>query len=352
MLYGVHVFARAKVIPDLAVARGREAHERARQLGDRSLEFLAAGGTAMAHSDLGDLTEAKRWIERAAAVAATAPTPARARQLELWRGLLAGAAGDLPGLHLHMRQALDLAASPDRRAARCEILAADALECARLGSERADAGLLEKAEALAGEARRLVVELPGRPPWAAQADTALAMVFGARNDPVRALEHARAALAFRHDAMREDPHLEILLPAAGVVLTSGEEAEQVATRSELQLLAGLIGQRTLDEDVRATWWRRPVGQELARLAGTGAPSATATSAPAPTLDEAARGDVAASDAQRRLLGLILEGRTNDEIAEELGVSPESVGQVLATMYARIGATSRSEATVFALSARV
>src|SRR6059058_397407 len=48
MLFGSHVFARAKGIPDLAISRGEEAYRQARVMGDRSLEFLAAGGTAMA----------------------------------------------------------------------------------------------------------------------------------------------------------------------------------------------------------------------------------------------------------------------------------------------------------------
>ena len=34
MLYGVHVFARAKVIPDLALSRGEQAHAHAREIGD------------------------------------------------------------------------------------------------------------------------------------------------------------------------------------------------------------------------------------------------------------------------------------------------------------------------------
>src|SRR6476469_7248616 len=59
MAYGVHVFARAKVIPDLAVTRGMEAYWAAKTLGDRSLEFLAAGGTATAYLDLGELSEAE-----------------------------------------------------------------------------------------------------------------------------------------------------------------------------------------------------------------------------------------------------------------------------------------------------
>src|SRR5439155_3481606 len=69
MLYGVHVFARAKVIPDLALSRGEQAHVHAREMGDRSLEFLAAGGTAMAYADMGEVDRAMPWIEKAAAVA-------------------------------------------------------------------------------------------------------------------------------------------------------------------------------------------------------------------------------------------------------------------------------------------
>src|SRR5437667_11692729 len=77
MAYGVHVFARAKVIPDLAVSRGEEAYWAAKTLGDRALEFLSAGGTAMAHLDLGDVGEAGRWLDLAAQGAAAAPPPPR-----------------------------------------------------------------------------------------------------------------------------------------------------------------------------------------------------------------------------------------------------------------------------------
>ncbi len=59
MLYGSHVFARAKVIPDLAIAKGDEAHRYAKEIGDPNLEFLAAGGTAMALLDLGDVDDAQ-----------------------------------------------------------------------------------------------------------------------------------------------------------------------------------------------------------------------------------------------------------------------------------------------------
>ena len=48
-----------------------------------------------------------------------------------------------------------------------------------------------------------------------------------------------------------------------------------------------------------------------------------------------------------MLALIVEGWTNTEIAEEIGASAESVASTLTSMYARMGASSRAEATVFA-----
>ena len=60
MTYGVHVFARAKLIPDLAIERGEQAYQRARSLGDNALEFLAALGTAHAHLDLADVSQAEQ----------------------------------------------------------------------------------------------------------------------------------------------------------------------------------------------------------------------------------------------------------------------------------------------------
>src|SRR5439155_107124 len=61
MLYGVHVYARAKIFPDLALKRGEEAYQAARRMGDRLLEFAAAGGLGMAHAEVGDEQEASEW---------------------------------------------------------------------------------------------------------------------------------------------------------------------------------------------------------------------------------------------------------------------------------------------------
>ncbi|HJR52614.1 MAG TPA: AAA family ATPase, partial [Gemmatimonadota bacterium] len=146
MLYGVHVFARAKVIPDLALSRGAEAYERARSIGDRQLEFLAAGGTSMSNVELGDLDEAATWLDRAATVAVESPTPSRGRQLELWRGLLDAARGDAEGMRGHLERAVQMSADQGLPAARCEALAALALAAASLAAERDDEGLRSLAE--------------------------------------------------------------------------------------------------------------------------------------------------------------------------------------------------------------
>ena len=39
LLFGVHVFARAKIVPDLMIVRGEEAWRAARLMGDQAIEF-------------------------------------------------------------------------------------------------------------------------------------------------------------------------------------------------------------------------------------------------------------------------------------------------------------------------
>ena len=89
------------------------------------------------------------------------------------------------------------------------------------------------------------------------------------------------------------------------------------------------------------WFRGPVGRELSRLTG-------AAHGEQP-IEQAADGspvaDVGEDDS--RLLWLLIEGRTNREIAAELGMDEDAVARRLAEMYARIGVSSRGEAAAFA-----
>ena len=53
------------------------------------------------------------------------------------------------------------------------------------------------------------------------------------------------------------------------------------------------------------------------------------------------------EADRRLLQLLTEGRTNAEIAAELALGEDDVAQRLARLQARLGTSSRAEATSLA-----
>ncbi len=338
MLYGVHVFARAKVIPDLAISRGEEAYVRAKEVGDRDLEFLAAGGTAMAYVDMGEVDRATTWLDKAAALASEHPTPLRARRLETWRGLADAAAGDPIGMRRHLERAVELAAERRQPAARCEALARLAVAASRLGAEREDEELLDVGEQAARTAAELAASLPGHPPWGAEADAALARTALARGRNEEAVEHARAAIASLVSARHEDRNLDVVLPAANTLLvTDAPEWKQV--QQQVTVMLAMIVQRTVDEDARVRWLRGPVGSEMTRLAGPLEPAPAARHARTEGSDTA-------------LLRSLVQGKTNREIAEELGIDEPAVARRLGELFARVGASSRAEATAFAFQERV
>ncbi len=338
MLYGVHVFARAKVIPDLALSRGEQAYAHAKEMGDRALEFLAAGGTAMAHVDLGEVERAKPWIEKAAAVASAHPTPLRARRLETWRGMVDALAGNSRGMRQHLERAVQLAAETEHPAAKCETLARLALQASRLGAERVDDELLDLAQRSAREAKEIATGLPGHPPWGAQSDAALARVALARGRADEAAEYARSALMDLESAMHEDHELDVAVAVANALLAV-DAPEWEMVRPSLQLTLAMIAQRTVDEDVRVRWFRSPIGRELTRLVGP------IGQVPTGNGEEPEGADAA-------LLKSLIQGMTNREIAQHLGTDEQAVRRRLGELYARIGASSRAEATAFAFRERV
>src|SRR4029077_2367351 len=196
MLFGVHVYSRAKLVPDLALSRGEDAHRAARLQGDRAIEFLAAGGVAMCLLELGDLTGAEKWIGHAATAASVAQTRSRTIQLETWRGRVRAGAGDAEGMRDHLERAVTLATEGGRAAARCEALARLAIETARLLSTGggADPALIELVERSAMQVKELLPLLPGHAPWGAQADAALSAVALVRDDLPSAAMAGGAAL--------------------------------------------------------------------------------------------------------------------------------------------------------------
>ncbi|HLW17791.1 MAG TPA: LuxR C-terminal-related transcriptional regulator, partial [Actinomycetota bacterium] len=340
MLYGVHVYARAKIFPDLALTRGDEAYQSARRTGDRLLEFASAGGMAMASAEIGDDAQAQHWLDRAAAVATAMPTRHRSRQMELWRGIVAATAGDAPRMRSHLERAVKLALDHGRAPARCEALAWLALSAAVLGANAGDESLLDLAETSALDAKNVASLLPGQPTWAAQAEAALARAKLARGRIDEAADHARAALRELDERATEDAHLEVVIPAARALLEGGSDEEKVQIRDRLQFLLAAFAQRIMDQDIRVRWLRGPWGAPLAELAGP------------IQIPEMVKPAGMGSVEQTELLTLLVEGKSNAEIAEALGSTEDAIALQLSELFAQLGATSRAEATAFALIGRM
>jgi DNA-binding CsgD family transcriptional regulator len=156
------------------------------------------------------------------------------------------------------------------------------------------------------------------------------------------------------ESLQEDLHLEVVIPAARAVFAGAPEEAQARLRTYVQILLTRIAQGMLDESVRVRWLRGPVGQALIDLVG---PLEAADSAALGT-DGATAGDGARPEASaqggpdldaidRRLLHLLTEGQTNREMAVDLGLSDGELSSRLAHLLARLGASSRAEATSLA-----
>jgi DNA-binding NarL/FixJ family response regulator len=55
-----------------------------------------------------------------------------------------------------------------------------------------------------------------------------------------------------------------------------------------------------------------------------------------------------AQAETNLLRMLTEGRTNEEIAAGLGTTEDDIARRLAELFAKVGASSRADATAFAL----
>jgi DNA-binding CsgD family transcriptional regulator len=354
LLYGIHVRAREFGDPQLAISRGEEAHRLARVHGDRSVEFLAAGGMAMSCLQLGEADLASEWLERAADAAVAAPTPLRERRIAMWRGRLAAQRGDGPGMRAHLERAVDLATEQGKAAAICECLALLAIEAARLGREASDTGLLELAESAASRAIGMSDSLPGHPPWRARANAALTYVRRAlpeRGDP---LETARAALEEVVASEQEELFLDIWSACLPPIIDAGDAETVAALTGRLAYLLGGVAEHTLDDDIRRRWFAAPPQSGLAGLLGGSEAVRETFRASSPYIggDGLAAGHVDLSSQETELLRLMTEARSDSEIAATLGMTEEQVARQLAEVFGRMNAPSREAATAFALLQRL
>jgi DNA-binding NarL/FixJ family response regulator len=248
-----------------------------------------------------------------------------------------------------------MATEGGRASARCEALARLAVEAARLvaaGAAEApggapDAALVELVKRTAAQVKELLPLLPGHAPWGAQADAALATVALVGGDIGAAAMAGGAAFQALQAGLHEDVSLEIVIPAARAVLAGGPPEMQGFVRGFLQQTVTRIAQGTADEKIRVAWLTGPVGRELVELAGPMDAAAPEAATPGSTAPGGQPAQPSLDEAERRLLQLLTEGQTNAEIAAELALPEGEVVQRLARLLARLGTSSRAEATSLA-----
>jgi len=246
-----------------------------------------------------------------------------------------------------LESAVAIATEQGRAPARCESLAALALAASRLGARTNDAELLEVGERAGTQAKALAAQLPGHAPWGAQADAALATVALARGDTATAAELGGAAVGALQASLHEDLSLDVFVPAAKALFAGGPPEVIAAVRTYLQVACTRIAQGTADESVRVRWFRGPVGRELVELAGSLEETQAADGAAAHEDEDGHPGEAGLDGVDRRLLHLLTEGLTNREMAAELDLTETDVAAKLARLLARLGASSRAEATSLA-----
>jgi DNA-binding NarL/FixJ family response regulator len=198
------------------------------------------------------------------------------------------------------------------------------------------------AQEAADQATALARSLSGHSPWAAYAEAARAEIALARGDASAAGIAGATAMQALQESLTEDVHLEALLSASQGIFVGAPPEVHGPVREWLRLTLSRIAQATVDDHIRVRWLRSPLGRELVELAGAFEPDVAAgreSVAPAHVgpLD----------DVDRRIARLLTEGRTNREMADELGMSEADVTEHLARVYARLGASTRAEATTLA-----
>ena len=342
MLFSIAVYARSRGPIDLAITRGIEAYEAARALSNRSLELYAAGGVALTYAMLAEVPEAEAWLDKAGAAALASTDALPDRQLAMWRGLVAAAAGDAASMRRHLERALALATERGSPAGRCEVLGLLAVEGARLGADLGDDELLGSAKGWAEETVRMAKALPpSDAPFEAQGEAALAQVALARGDGDAATEHALAAIAELRRIRQFFAFLylepRLLIARATKDLEDPRVAEfRMQLRGDVQMAVWQMA----DDGVRGRWLRTPFMSEIRSLAGGDEAIAV--------MPSGAAVPAGLSEEQVDILRRVMAGQTNEEIAEAIGRDESETVKEIAGIFESIGVTSRTQAAAAAV----
>jgi hypothetical protein len=164
----------------------------------------------------------------------------------------------------HFERAAELAGHK-HLGGRCEARSTQAIECARIGSERNDEVLLRRARKAAEETLEMVRRIPGKLPWEPEANAALAIVAHAEGDETTAADHARAALDIDGETFLTQ-YINVLWAAGRTLIASGQP-EAAALSAEVLAGFGFINMTMSNPSTRARWFSLPKHRELAEIVG-------------------------------------------------------------------------------------
>ncbi len=177
-------------------------------------------------------------------------------------------------------------------------------------------------------------ELLGRNP----AEMNLHVETEKRNLVLRGGLKAGASLPPLKRHLRRKDGSQVLIESSGEVIAIGGEPHLLDTfidlteqrRSEEELL------RAIEEVMRDTsWFSRSVVEKLANLRAR-------AQAREPSIEV-----LELTKRERQVLGRMAQGFSNDQIAESLGISKNTVRNYVAGVYGKLGVSSRAEAVVWA-----
>jgi len=292
-----------------SISLASEAYEVAERNGDAQGRAGALAHIAAAQAIVGPLAEARSTIEQAA-VSAGSGNRYQNVFCRVVAALIASCAGDHAAV-LHEVGALpdDLDAGGSRNpASRLWFCSGDEIE-ARLALGDVD---------LARRRVERLTERSQRSHWPRPLGIALrgrGLVLAAEGDLMGALAAFAASLAELEGIQAPFERARTLL-SLGTVQRRAKQKR--AARESLQAAVAI-----LDEMGAAPWAEKARG-ELARVGGR-----------APGTDEL-------TPTERRVAGLVAEGRTNAEVAATLFVAPRTVEWNLTKVYAKLGVRSRAE----------
>ena len=174
------------------------------------------------------------------------------------------------------------------------------------------------------DAARAAAETAGdEPPWAAHARASLLLAEGRPREATAVASREGGAVGSRGDS---PPFIaaRLRLLEGRALAAAGDRAEALRVLGEAEATLGRLGaRRANDEAVREL---RRLGHRVARSR--------------PAADGEPLG--ALTDREREIAALVVAGRTNREVADQLFLSPKTIEAHLRNVYAKLGVRSRVE----------